>query len=167
MNHLSSLQSCSHIHMTTNLIWTPTVIVDPQLPLTSGQDLWPPPEKGRQASLAGCSGQNNKTISWSGNVLSSCDRTLSPSVVSVRNNKHCGLQLLLLTAISHGASGLLSSVPQRTTPLCSHQRLLMSQSVAWFTYRHYICISFPFVHTTFTCTHTHTFEHVGFQQSQD
>ena len=89
------LQSCSHIHMKTDLLWMPTVIVDPQWPLTSGWDLWPPPEKGFQASLAGCSGQNN--VSWCGDVH-------SPSVVSVRSNKHCGFQLSLLTAISYGAS---------------------------------------------------------------
>lgn len=66
-------------------------------PFTSGQDLWPRLEQGFQASLADFSDQNIKAISWCDVILSSCDYTHSPSVVSVRNNKHCGFQLFLLT----------------------------------------------------------------------
>lgn len=110
------------VHMTTNLLWTPIVMVDPQLPLTSGQDLWPLPEKSCQASLASCIGQNNKTILWCDDVLSSCDHTHSPSVVPVRSNKHCESPLFLLTAISYGASRLISSAltPHNSTLLTSN-----------------------------------------------
>ena len=97
-------QQTSHIHMTAHLIWTPTVAFDPQWPLTSGRELWPPPDTGCQASVARRSGRNNRTISWCADVLSSCDHTHSPSVVPVSSNKHCALSCLLLIATSYGAS---------------------------------------------------------------
>ena len=96
-NHLSLTQSSSYIHTTTNILRVPTAIVDPQLPLTSGQDLWPQLEQDCQALLDGYSGQENKSIWWYGVILSSCDYTHSPSMVSVRNNKHCFFQLFFLT----------------------------------------------------------------------
>lgn len=147
LRRLSSQQSCSNNHVTWSLLWAPAVIFDPPFPLIKTSE--PQLEQSCQALLAGNSGQNKRIILWCGVILSSCDYAHSLSVVPVKNNKHCRLQLFLLTVMSYGACRLDPDLCSSTMPAASHCRHTV------YTY----FLTFLVTYTVHICKHIQPSQH--------